>query len=46
MIREFLSPEEFDRVKDCKNPPNMLLQIQGEQLAHDAKAGWLTDGEI
>lgn len=42
-IKEFLPLAEFEMVKKCKNPPNMLLQIQGEELAKAYKDGWLTD---
>jgi ion channel-forming bestrophin family protein len=42
-IKEFLSEEDYLRVKDCNNPPNMLIQMQGEDLALACKKGFLTD---
>jgi putative membrane protein len=42
-MRPFLTEEEYEQVVACNNPPNMLLQHQGERLAELAAAGVLTD---
>jgi putative membrane protein len=41
--RPFLHPEEYKQVISKDNPPNFLLQLQGEDLAHAFKKGWLSD---
>lgn len=45
-IKEFLSDEEFQMVKGLNNPPNMLLQIQGEEISKAYKDGLLTDFQL
>jgi len=42
-MRPFLDPDEYDRIVACDNPPNMLLQHQGQRLADLAAAGVLSD---
>jgi ion channel-forming bestrophin family protein len=42
-MRPFLSAAEYDQVVACDNPPNMLLQHQGERLTELAAAGVVSD---
>lgn len=42
-IKKFLSEEEYDEAMTKKNPPNYLLQLQGDDLKTAFENGWLTD---
>jgi ion channel-forming bestrophin family protein len=42
-IKPFVSAEEFELIKSTKNPPNVLLHIQGQRLAEASKMGLLSD---
>ncbi|MCC5939811.1 MAG: hypothetical protein JJU34_21190 [Lunatimonas sp.] len=41
--RPFLFPNEYKEVISKDNPPNFLLQRQGEDLAYAFRKGWLSD---
>lgn len=42
-VKPFLSEEEYKTFLHQDNPPNFLLQNQGEDLQKAFKRGWLTD---
>lgn len=42
-LSKYLTPEEFEQVKNCSNIPNILTHRQGLQLAELASQGLLTD---
>ncbi len=42
-VKAFLSPEEFRLFREKNNPPNYLLQLQGEDLRTAFEKGWLSD---
>jgi len=42
-IKKFLSEAEFYEMLTKKNPPNYLLQLQGDDLKTAFENGWLTD---
>lgn len=42
-VKKFLSDAEFYEMLTKKNPPNYLLQLQGDDLRTAYENGWLTD---
>lgn len=42
-MRPYLDPDEYEAIRGCDNPPNMLLQRQGQRLAELARQGALSD---
>jgi len=42
-VKKFLSDAEFYEMLTKKNPPNYLLQLQGDDLKTAFENGWLTD---
>ncbi|GAA4420205.1 bestrophin family ion channel [Nibrella viscosa] len=41
--RDFLSPDEYEVYTHKNNPPNYLLELQGEDLRTAYEQGWLSD---
>ncbi|MBT8295292.1 MAG: hypothetical protein KJO51_02650 [Gramella sp.] len=42
-VKDFISDEEFKKFKEKNNPPNYLLQLQGEDVKAAFQKGWLSD---
>ena len=42
-VKAFLSPEEFRQFREKNNPPNYLLQLQGDDIRTAFEKGWLSD---
>lgn len=42
-LKDFLSQEEYQQTLSKKNPPNYLLQLQGEDIKTAYRKGWLSD---
>lgn len=42
-IKKFISEKEYGEAMTKKNPPNYLLQLQGDDLKTAFENGWLTD---
>ncbi|MGB5976251.1 MAG: bestrophin family ion channel, partial [Cyclobacteriaceae bacterium] len=42
-LKSFLSGDEYDETLKRKNPPNYIIQLQGEDLKYAYRRGWLSD---
>lgn len=42
-VKKFVSDLEYDELMNAQNPPNYLIQKQGEDLSAAFKQGWLSD---
>ena len=42
-LKDFLTADEYSEILERKNPPNFILQLQGEDLRRAYEHGWVSD---